>query len=121
VRRFFSCPTAWTGDAKMRIAIQFADTDHGRDGEEDWKNCSDIDRKPWCKFYNFCKGWAHGFATVRFRSEADSMKNIHEALAFWCEETKRWYPVAKYLESPFLETYIPNEWIVEVKRPEVWP
>ncbi len=119
VRRFFSIPDAWSEDAKMRIAMQFADTDHGRKGEEDWKICEAMDRKPWCKFYNFCKGWVHGFAQVRFRSDAD--KDEHVVAAFRCMETGRWYPVEKYLESPFLECFIPDEWVLEVARPEVEP
>lgn len=66
VRRFWGSGK-YSDSVLRQIANQFANIDHGRDGESYWtkdRTIGDCDRKSWCVFYAFCKGWCEGFTTV---------------------------------------------------------
>jgi len=120
MHRFFSKGSQYSDEARRTIAHQFAKTDHGMRGEGDWEwrkqyPIHDIDRAPWCKFYRFCEGYVDGFPTVRFKHEG--LRDAVETEAFHVDATGRWYPVNEYINAPMLETWIPDEWIVEVIQP----
>ena len=101
-----------------RIAYQFAKTDHGLRGVEDWnwdehpkttkwKN----EYHPWLKFYAFCNAWVDGFKKmVVVDPETGKKKKIE---AFHLDTVDRWYPVKRYLEKPFFEIWIPRENIIQ--------
>ncbi len=108
-------------DAVLRqIAKQFANIDHGLDGEAYWmedKTIMDCDRKPWCLFYAFCKGWVDGFSTVVLDGIDPYGRHIHseEPRCFFCECTGRWYSADQYIGHPYLEVYFAKEFIKEIK------
>lgn len=100
-----------------QIANQFARIDHGLDGEEFWsedKTCYACDKKVWCKFYAFCKAWCIGFSTVMIDRTENGRQLHDERKCFYCDFTKRWYPVDEYVASPNLEAYCPEEFITKV-------
>lgn len=92
-----------------QIANQFAEIDHGSDGEAYWsedKTIHDCDRKAWCKFYAFCKAYCNGFSTVVLNGKNMYGDHIHEEpQCFRCEYTGRWYSVADYISNPHLEKW----------------
>ena len=68
-----------------RIAHQFAVTDHGTGGENDWadrKYLMDCDKEPWCLFFAFCKAYINGFKTIVLDGESDC-KHIQGDKAFF--------------------------------------
>lgn len=116
VTRFFSPASLYSDNARKAIAHQFAKTDHGLRGEEDWtgwRELDDCDKLPWTKFYRFCEGYVDGFARVTFRQGGDGRPV--EVEAFRVEWKGRWYPVEEYRASPWAEKYIPEEWIVRIE------
>lgn len=117
VQRFFS--GKYDQDSCMRIAHQFAKTDH-HGGEYEWsshKYLMDCDKTPWCKFYAFCKAYCDGFSRVVMDGKDFSGKRIHEECeAFYCEYTKRWYPKDRYIASPEREYYCAPEFVKEVRK-----
>lgn len=119
VRRFFG--SGKYSDAVLRqIANQFANIDHGLDGEAYWmddKTIMDCDRKPWCLFYAFCKGWCDGFTTVVLDCDTQDGLHLHEELeCFWCEYTGKWHPVDKYISNPHYHRWCAEEFITEVRK-----
>lgn len=118
VTRFFGKASPYSCRARKAIADQFANTDHGLRGEEDWSaECAGVhdgDRLQWTKFYRFCKGYVDGFAKVRWRSEGKG--RVRATMAFRVDWKNRWYPVEEYVASPWAEKFIPDEWVVEVKQ-----
>lgn len=119
VRRFWG--SGKYSDAVLRqIANQFANIDHGRDGESYWtkdRTIMDCDRKPWCLFYAFCKGWCEGFTTVVLDATLADGQHLHqEPACFWCEYTKRWYPVDEYISDPSRHRYCAEDFITEVRK-----
>lgn len=87
-----------------RIAHQFAYVDHKRKGEEDWNDLPDVDKKPWCVFYAFCKAYCDGFTAVRVKygGKEEGIK------AFWCEATGHWHSA----DNPRPDIYIADECII---------
>lgn len=89
-------------DTMLRIAQQFADVDHGRNGEMDWtddKYLHECDKKPWTKFYAFCWHYVHGW------------KIVNGVKCFHCIYTNKNYPADEYIKRPAVECYMvdPNE------------
>lgn len=119
VRRFW-----WSGkysDSVLRqIANQFANIDHGMDGEEYWtkdRTIMDCDRKSWCMFYEFCKCWMDGFPTVVLDATLADGQHLHQELeCFWCEYTGKWHPVDKYISNPHYHRWCAEEFITEVRK-----
>lgn len=119
VRRFWG--SGRYSDAVLRqIANQFANIDHGRDGESYWtkdRTIMDCDRKSWCVFYAFCKGWCEGFTTVVLDATLADGQHLHqEPACFWCEYTKRWYPVDEYISDPSRHWCCAEDFITEVRK-----
>ena len=108
-------------DAVLKqIARQFAEIDHGADGERFWskdKTSHDSDRRAWCKFYAFCKAHCDGFSTVVMDGDLDDGTHVHASpMCFHCECTGRWYQVDDYIHNPRIEIYCADEFIVEVHK-----
>lgn len=99
----------FTNCARTRIAHQFAEIDHGKNGEADWKGQPECDRVPWSKFYAFCAAWRDGFlkavCTVGGKRRA--------VVCFECETTGRLYPVAEYIRNPDAECFLDREKVIE--------
>lgn len=95
VKRYFG--GAYSPESCKRIARQFVEVDHQRNGESDWAKSIDIDRNPWTKFYAFLKAYLNGF------------EKYHGIDCFYCETTKRHYPRVEYVSRPWLEVYIGDE------------
>ena len=116
VRRYFT--GEYDEESCKRIAYQFAVTDHGTGGENDWtdrKYLMDCDKEPWCLFFAFCKAYIDGFKTIVLDGESDG-KHIHaEGKAFYCEYTKHWYDVEFYLNRPDAGRHYIDEFVVGVK------
>lgn len=112
----------YSDEALTQIARQFAEIDHGMDGEKDWigdKTIRDCDRKPWCLFYAFCKAWLGGFSTVVMDGDGADGTHIHdEPKCFHCDYTGRWYPVDEYLFNPRNPRYCAEEFIKEIRNKE---
>lgn len=111
IKRFFR--GAYTERVCKQIARQFAETDHGISGEEDWskdKYLHDCDKLPWIKFFRFCQGYVGGFHKVVLKNE-DVQKEVD---AFHVERNDRWYPVKEYCEYPYREMYCDPEYIVSI-------
>lgn len=118
IERFWGARNPYTDEVRTRIATQFAVTDHGLRGEADWKSFMDgkpswfdTDYKAWTTFYQFCRGWVRGYATV----VASNGKRTETIKAFYTEFNKRWTPVDGYIASPTNPPFIPNEYIKSVK------
>lgn len=109
VRHFF----AGTHDEESckQIAHQFAYIDHGRRGAEDWEDQTgtgfDCDKKPWQKFYYFCKAYCDGFTDVELM-DGSTVK------AFYNTKTDRWIPLDSYISRPGTEIFISPDAIVKV-------
>lgn len=119
VRRFWG--SGRYADAVLqRIARQFAEIDHGADGERFWSDGSsfhDCDRRAWCKFHAFCKAYCDGFSTVVLDGDDSDGQHIHdEPLCFRCGYTGRWYPVNDYIGNPQDERWCGQEFIKEIRR-----
>lgn len=110
----------YADSALTQIARQFAETDHGADGERFWtedRTIHDCDRTAWCKFYAFCKAHCDGFSTVVLDGTGTDGKHLHdEPRCFHCECTDRWYPVADYIRNPRIERYCADEFIKGVRK-----
>ena len=118
VNRFFK--GAYSEDVQRMIAHQFAETDHGIRGEEDWipdeRGFGGGGGLPWLKFYRFCDGYCKGFHKVFLRYG----KTEQEVEAFHVDYNDRWYPVQKYLEAPNFEQYCEPKYIKKIDgRPVV--
>lgn len=102
VARFFRGD--YSDESCRRIAYQFAITDHGIRGEEDWqiKNLPSCDRDPWTIFYAFCKAYCDGFThlTLKFNGDERTLN------AFYCQTTERWYCADSYIQQPYNPPYI---------------
>lgn len=102
-----------------RIAYQFAKTDHGLRGVEDWNWADEADKNQkwkneyhsWLKFYAFCNAYIDGFTKLTVVDPSTGKKS--KAEAFYLQTSDRWYPVKSYLETPYFETYFPEENIVK--------
>lgn len=119
VRRFWG--SGKYSDAVLRqIANQFANIDHGRDGESYWtkdRTIGDCDRKSWCVFYAFCKGWCEGFTTVVLDATLADGQHLHqEPACFWCEYTGKWHPVDEYIRNPHYHRWCAEEFIKEIRK-----
>lgn len=119
VRRFWGSGK-YSNAVLRQIANQFANIDHGRDGESYWtkdRTIMDCDRKSWCVFYAFCKGWCEGFTTVVLDATLADGQHLHqEPACFWCEYTKRWYPVDEYISDPYYHRCCAEDFITEVRK-----
>lgn len=119
VRRFWGSGK-YSDSVLRQIANQFANIDHGMDGEEYWtkdRTIMDCDRKSWCKFYAFCKAWMDGFPTVVLDATLADGQHLHQELeCFWCEYDKRWHPVDKYISDPSSHRWCAEEFITEVRK-----
>lgn len=118
IKRFFQ--GAYSTRVCEQIARQFAETDHGTRGEEDWtkdKYLHDCDKLEWTKFFRFCQGYVGGFHKVvleidDFREEVD---------AFHVDWNDRWYPAEEYCECPHREIYCIPDFIVSIDgEPYEW-
>ena len=121
LRRFWGKGNPYTDEVRDSIANQFAKSDHGTRGEEDWtrwlKNNGaiirdDYDAIIWTTFYQFCKGWMDGFVDVT-TSNGKVQKTIK---AFYTEYTDCWVPVEGYIEHLQHHPYIPKEFIVSLRK-----
>lgn len=112
VARFFR--GNYSDESCKKIAHQFAITDHGIRGEEDWqgKHLMGCDIEPWATFYAFCKAYCDGFTplTVKYNNEERTLN------AFYCQTTGRWYGVGLYLQCPYNPPYIVAEFIITKKE-----
>lgn len=118
VKRFFT--GKYSDYAMRKIARQFAEVDHDIRGEEDWtaewRNLSGCDIIPWVKFYRFCEGFCKGFKTVTAVTTEGTRKGMSVTIkAFHVDYNDRWYDVDGYMSNPHIESYIPNDWIKEVR------
>ena len=116
IRRYFT--GAYDEESCKRIAHQFAITDHGLRGEEDWTDglyLMDCDKEPWCRFFAFCKAYYEGFKTIVLDGDSEGNHIHEEAKAFYCEYTKHWHNVDAYLSRPFENRYYIDEFVKEVK------
>lgn len=103
----------YSNDACMRIAHQFAITDHGARGEEDWTRFSgsmQCDTLPWTRFYRFCEGYVNGFHSVEL---GDGERRFKDK-AFYVEWNDTWYPVKEYIKHPSHEIFCPPDFIVSI-------
>lgn len=107
VERFFGGD--FSDEAKMRIAHQFAKVDQKDDGADAWNHLNDLNKKPWQKFYFFCKSYAEGFSTAR-------MSDGSECEVFFNPKTDRWHRVDKYIESPESEYWVAREDITNMTK-----
>lgn len=110
IKRFFQ--GAYSKRVCEQIARQFAETDHGIQGEDDWVKdyLRDCDKLAWTKFFRFCQGYVTGFHKVALKNE-----NVQQEVdAFRVEWNDRWYPVKEYLEYPHREIYCAPEFIVSI-------
>ena len=108
VSRFF---TGRYSDADCdRIAHQFAITDHGARGEEDWNPKAVIDTLQWTKFYRFCEGYVNGYHTVVLNDGTGEQA----VKAFHVDFNDRWYPVDRYIASPLETSYCNPDCIVSI-------
>ena len=109
VERFFSIDSPYSLESQRKIARQFWYVDHGTRGEEDWKDSvfNECYRTPWCKFFAFCKGFDTGFSSLKLIDGTTEK-------AFFCETTKRWYPVRFYVKNPRVEQHVAEEGIAEI-------
>lgn len=111
IKRFFQ--GSYSKRVCEQIARQFAETDHGMRGEEDWtkdKYLRDCDKLEWTKFFRFCQGYVRGFHKVVL--EIDDFSE--EVDAFHVDWNDRWYPAKEYLECPYREIYCYPEYIVSI-------
>lgn len=97
-----------------RIAYQFAITDHGIRGEEDWQGNHLLycDIESWTTFYAFCKAYCDGFThlTYKFNGEERTLN------AFYCQTTGRWHDKDSYIKQPYNPPYIVDEFIITKKE-----
>ena len=100
VKRFFGGD--YSDKAKMQIAHQFACVDHKDDGADAWNQLADFNKKPWQKFYFFCKSYTEGFSTAM-------MSDGKECEVFYNPKADRWYCVDRYLDSPEIEYCVAKE------------
>lgn len=107
VARYFG--DNFSGNAKMRIAHQFANVDQKDDGADAWNHLDDLNKKPWQKFYFFCKSYAEGFATARMIDDS-------ECEVFFNPKTDRWHRVDRYIESPEIEYWVAREDIINMTK-----
>lgn len=62
------------------------------------------------------KGWVDGFPTVVLDATLANGQHLHqEPACFWCEYTKRWYPVDEYISDPSRHRCCGEEFIKEIK------
>ena len=119
VRRFWGSGK-YADSALTKIANQFANIDHGLDGEAYWiddKTIMGCDRKPWCLFYAFCKGWCDGFSTIVLDGVAPDGGFLHvEQTCFFCKYTGKWHNVDDYIRDPYIAWYCADEFIKEIKQ-----
>lgn len=111
IKRFFQ--GAYSTRICKQIATQFAVTEHGIRGEEDWakdKCLRDCDKLSWTMFFRFCQGYVTGFHKVVLKNE-DIQQEVD---AFHVDWNDRWYPVKEYLEYPYREIYCAPECIVSI-------
>lgn len=109
IERFFT--GKYDPESEMRIARQFADVDHGLRGASDWDMHDDCDKKPWQKFYYFCKAYCDGFVDVEL-IDGNTVK------AFYNPKTDRWIPVDRYISRPDTDIFIAPDAIVKIKEVE---
>lgn len=118
VERFFKDTKTYSDNARMQIANQFANIDHGLRGEEDWTKygCGDDSAaKSWRKFYRFCEAWANNhWYTVVLDGKDSSGKHIHEEVVAF-KFGDRFYPRDRYISWPSLESYCAPEFIKEIR------
>lgn len=119
VRRFWGSGK-YSDSVLRQIAHQFANVDHGRDGESYWTKdgtIGDCDRRSWCMFYAFCRGWCEGFTTVVLDATLADGRHLHqEPTCFRCEYTKRWHPVDEYVSDPHRHRWCEDAFITEVRK-----
>ena len=111
INRFFQ--GAYSTRICKQIATQFAVTDHGIRGEEDWakdKYLRDCDKLPWTKFFRFCQGYVTGFH--KFVLKNDDLQQ--EVDAFHVDWNDNWYSVKQYIAHPSLDYYCAPELIVSI-------
>lgn len=111
IKRFFQ--GAYSTRICKQIANQFAVTDHGIRGEEDWakdKYLHDCDKLEWTKFFRFCKGYVSGFHKVVLKNN----KAQRKVDAFHVDWNDCWYPVKEYCEHPDHEAWCNPEFIVSI-------
>lgn len=118
VRRFWGSGK-YSDDVLRQIANQFANIDHGMDGEAYWiddKTVRNCDRRPWCLFYAFCKGWCNGFSTVVLDGAAQGGRRLHEEpTCFFCKYTGKWHNSDYYIRQPHIAGWCAEEFIKEIK------
>jgi len=91
----------------VRIARQFVDVYHGLNGAEFWSDDSSylpIDADPWIVFYEFCKGFVHGFGELSVQVRGSEGVE-HRMYGFMAKTPggggkPRWYSVDDYIENP---------------------
>lgn len=96
-----------------RITRQFAETDHGIQGEDDWtkdKYLRDCDKLAWTKFFRFCQGYVSGFHKVVLKRD-DLQQEVD---AFHVDWNDTWYSVKQYIAHPSLDYYCAPEFIVSI-------
>lgn len=102
----------FTDCARTHIANQFANIDHGANGEADWKGQPECDRVPWAKFYAFCKAWCDGFLEIVCTDKGKK----RTVVCFGCETTGRFYPTAKYISNPRGECFLNMTNVVKLMK-----
>lgn len=122
VKRFWGEGNPYSDEVRDMIATQFAKIDHGTCGEGDWTmwlkkskdgefDRDDCDAKIWTTFYQFCRGWADGYAELT----VSNGKRTETVKAFFTEYTKKWTPVEGYIKHGQYLPYIPDEYMMKQK------
>lgn len=121
VERFWCDGNPYADEVRDQIARQFAEVDHGLRGEEDWTqwlgrngngfahDCDDV--RAWVTFYEFCRGWCKGYATIT----ASNGKRTETFKAFHVYFEDRWIYVDRYIQHPSWNGYIPKECIKNIE------
>lgn len=117
VGRFWGDNNPYSDEVRDTIAHQFAKTDHGLRGEEDWtmwlkpdtKIVFECDCSAWTTFYQFCRGWVDGYSELT----VSNGKRKQTVKAFYTEFTKKWIPVDGYIKHGQYSPYIPDEYIAK--------
>lgn len=118
IDRYFAPANEYNAASRKGIAEQFANVDHYRNGEDDWIKLNalmECDKRPWCKFYAFCRAYIYGFSTVVLDGKIGGKKVHEEPKCFFCKFTNHWYPVDLYLSNPEAEGFCNESFIKEVK------
>lgn len=99
VRRYWGEGNNYSDNVRLTIANQFAITDHGGKGENDWTEGIGMrcDKVPWTTFYRFCEAEAKGYKQLTVKPPKGKSETLSNC--FHCDYTDRWHERDGYIRE----------------------